>query len=452
MAEPGLGRLGRVRHFITTEIWTQKLHPGSWVGRGTRLLQLGVVIVEGFVRDQLLLRAAALTYITVLAIVPLLAIVLSVLKGLGVSEDLGSFVVDQIPAADSKTRASIIGVVKSVDIGGLGTLGGVVFIVMTVMSLRHLESTLNGIWGVPQTRSWSRRFSDYLAVMIVAPLLIAIAISLGTTLQAASVVTWLASAPVLSEFYHLGLREVPMLLAGISFTFLYWFFPNTRVWFSSALLGGAVAAVLFSLTQYGYVAFSIGVAKSNAVYGGFAAIPLLLVWIYVSWSIVLMGAEVLFAYQNLGHYRREVGDKEVGLAEREAVGIRLALYVGVAFRDSNPPFTAEILADRIEISVRTVISLLEQFREAGLVNEVTAAKGGKAFSLGRPAELITLADIIRTIRGLRRPMSGDPDAIAALSESVVVELEGARALVTTGRTLEDVLQGLAIVDEIPERA
>ena len=208
-------------------------------------------------------------------------------------------------------------------------------------------------------------------------------------------------------------------------------------------MGGVIAAVLFSLAQYSYVAFSIGAARSNAVYGGFAAIPLLLVWIYVSCAIVLMGAEVSFAYQNLGHYRREVGDKVVGLAERESVGVRIMLYIGVAFRDSNPPFTAEVLADRIEISVRTVISLLEQLVEAGLVREVTANRGGRAFSLGRPAELIPFGEVLLAIRGARRPMSGDPDAVADLSESFMVELEGGAKRVTAGRTLQDVIAGLA---------
>ena len=441
-----LGRFARMRRYIATELWTQKLRPGTWLSRGTQVLQLGVVIVDGFVRDQLLLRAAAMTYITVLAIVPLLAIILSILKGLGVSEDLGAFIVGQIPAVTPEARGQILGLVRSVDITGLGTLSAGIFVGMTVMSLRHLESTLNGIWGVSHPRSWSRRFSDYLAVMIVAPLMLAAAISLGTTLQAASVVNWLAALPVVTDFYQVGLRTVPVALAGISFTFLYWFFPNTKVRLSSACLGGVVAAVLFTLAQYSYVAFSIGAARSSAVYGGFAAIPLLLIWIYVSWAIVLMGAEVSFAYQNLGHYRREVGDKEVGIAEREAVGVRIMLYVGVAFRDSNPPFTAEILAERIEISVRTIIVLLEQLMQAGLVREMTAGSGGRAFSLGRPAELIGFVEVLRAVRGVRRPMSGDPDAIAGLSDRVITELEDGESLVIGGRTLENVLEGLATLD------
>ncbi len=122
------------------------------------------------------------------------------------------------------------------------------------------------------------------------------------------------------------------------------------------------------------------------------------------------------------------------------------LYVGVAFRDSNPPFTAEILAERIEISVRTIIVLLEQLMEAGLVREMTTGGGGRAFSLGRPAELIGFVEVLRALRGVRRPMSGDPDAIASLSERVITELEDGETLVIGGRTLEDVLEGLATLD------
>ena len=243
--EAELSRFARIRKYIATELWTRKLRPGTWLSRGTQLLQLGVVIVDGFIRDQLLLRAAAMTYITVLAIVPLLAIILSILKGLGVSEDLGAFIVGQIPAVTPESRGQILDLVRSVNITGLGTVSAGIFIGMTVMSLRHLESTLNGIWGVSHPRSWSRRFSDYMAVMIVAPLMLAAAISLGTTLQAASVVNWLAALPVITDFYQVGLRAVPVALAGVSFTFLYWFFPNTKVRITSACLGGVVAAVLF---------------------------------------------------------------------------------------------------------------------------------------------------------------------------------------------------------------
>jgi len=187
-----------------------------------------------------------------------------------------------------------------VDLGGLGTVGAGVFVITTILALRHLEVTLNDIWGVGQSRGWARRFADYLAVLIFGPFLMSAALSLGATIQTAPLFSQVSSIPVIHEIYALGLEWVPVGIVAVALSFLYWFFPNTRVKIVPAVLGGVIAAILFSATQYSYVAFSVGAAKYNALFGGFAVVPLLLIWIYASWSIVLLGAEISFACQNLG--------------------------------------------------------------------------------------------------------------------------------------------------------
>ena len=178
-------RIDRVRTFFEKELWARDLRPRSVATAFTRFLQFVMVIAENFVRDQLFLRAGALTYITVLAMIPGIAMVLSVLKGLGVSENLAQVIVSQLPAVTHESRQQMLDLIQGVDLGALGTVGAGVFVVTTVLALRHLEVTLNDIWGVGQSRGWARRFADYLAVLIFGPFLISAALSLGATLQAA---------------------------------------------------------------------------------------------------------------------------------------------------------------------------------------------------------------------------------------------------------------------------
>ena len=269
MDRPLGGIYARALRFFSADLWLRELRPGSIVDNGTRVLQFAVMVVEGFVRDQLLLRASALTYITVLSLIPILAITLNVLKALGVSENLAELAVDQIATGLPDARDRILELIQGADTGRLGTVGAVILVGTAVLTLRHLESVLNDIWGVRTRSGWARRFADYLFVLIVVPLLTAVALSLSTSLRSGSVVAWIETVPALQALYQLGLQRLPVLLLAIAFTFLYWFFPNTRVRFASAVLGGVVAALLFFLAQYFYVEFSVGAARYSVLFGKF---------------------------------------------------------------------------------------------------------------------------------------------------------------------------------------
>ena len=446
----------RALRFFSGDIWRRELKPGTWAASGMRVLQFAVMVVEGFFRDQLLLRASALTYISVLSVIPILAIALNVLKALGITENLAELAVNQIAAGLPETRERILELIQGADMGSLGTIGAVILVGTSVLALRHLESTLNDIWGVRQNRGWTRRFADYLAVMIVAPLLTAAALSLATSLRSSSVLTWIETIPFLQAFYHLGLQRLPALLAAIAFTFLYWFFPNTRVHFTSAALGGVVAAVLFFVTQHFYVEFSVSSARYSVVFGTFSQLPLLLFWLYLSWSVVLLGAEISFAHQNLGHYRREVRELPPGAAERESLGLRIALRVAQAFRDGNPAPASDDLSGDMDASVRTVNGLVEKLAEAGIVSEIDAADKERVFQLGRPAENIAITDVLTAIRGSRRPVeeSGKDVRHASARHSnpcdvavdrLLSSLDDAMIPVARERSLADLLADVPVV-------
>ena len=168
-----------------------------------------------------------------------------------------------------------------------------------MLAIGNVERALNAVWGVRETRPWVRRIPDYLAVLVVAPLVLGVAISLRATLESQGFLRWALQHPLFDAAYHTGLRQLPVLLLVIGFSFLYWFLPNTRVRWLSALLGGLAAGLLFSIAQQAYQDLSIGAARAGAVFGVLANGVLFLVWIYFSWSIVLFGAEVSYAHQTL---------------------------------------------------------------------------------------------------------------------------------------------------------
>lgn len=432
--------LDRARRFLLTDLWQLDLSPRTWTSSFARLLQFAVMIGESFVRDQLLLRASALTYVMALSLIPLFAVGLNLVHALGMGEGLAELAVHNLFAGSAEVKTQFLRLVEGVNVQGLGSLGAVTLIVTTVLTLRHVELTLNDIWGVQRSRSWMRRFTDYLAVMIVAPVSTGFAISMAATLQAEPLVQELLRIPVVAEVESAGMRSAPVFFFFFGVSFVYWFFPNTPVRIGSAALGGAVAAILFSGAQILYVDFSVGAAKYSALFGGFVGVPLLLIWMYISWAIVLFGAELSFAHQNLAHYRREARGDPPGAAERESLGLKIALRIAQAFRDRSGAVAAEALADEMDVSVRATRDLLHRLEKSGIVAESSADERDALYQLGAPADLIRVSDVLSAIRGSRRePGSGAADAQTAV---VLAQLDQVFEDAVGQRTLASLLENV----------
>jgi membrane protein len=248
--------------------------------------------------------------------------------------------------------------------------------------------------------------------------------------------------------YDTGLQQMPRIFMALAFGFVYWFLPNTGVRPLAALLGGVVAALLVDLTLGIYMGFGVGVARANALYGGLAQIPLLLVWIYFVCAIVLLGAEIAFAYQNLDLYRREVRGERAGPAEREAIGLRIALEIGRAFRDSRPPWTADDLADALRVPVRTVRDVLSSLQESKIVAPLDASEKENAFQLGRPAERIEVVDVLVALRGPREPATGEA-VVTQTVETLLAELAEGEAKAAAGQSLAQVLACIPPAEGVP---
>jgi len=443
-------QLAEVRSYLSEGLWRQELEPGTWAARGTRLLQFSIMVGEGFVRDQLLLRASALTYFTVLAIVPLLAIVSAVVSAIGVTENVVGPAIDKFTAVAPEVGKQMHEFVRNANFGALGSLGAATLFLTTVLGISNIERSLNHIWGVQQERPWSRRLPDYLAVLIVAPLLLGVGLSLATTIQSQWVVQKLLEYPIFELAYSLGLKQLPTLMLGGGFAFLYWFLPNTTVRPFAAILAGIVAAVGVTGALTIYVSFSVGVARADSLYGGFAQLPLFFVWVYLVWAIVLFGAEIAFAYQNLALYVREVRGEVAGPAEREAIGLRIALEIARSFRDARRPWTEDELSDRLSVPVRTVRGVVVPLQRSRIIASVDEADSrGTGWQLGRPAEAIQVVDVLAALRGQREPVAGDAEVTRAV-ESLLADIQTGEAKAAAGQSLADVLTGIPALPEPPQ--
>jgi membrane protein len=404
----------RARALIGEDLWNAEIEPRSAIARVRGFLQFAVMIGEGFVRDRLLLRASALSYFTILSLIPLVAVAVALVGSFGVSENLAQMIVEVIAAGSPEAQRKIVELIEGANFGGLGTLGAAALFLTTVLGISNVEKALNAIWGVRQQRSWVRRLPDYLAVLVVAPLMLGTALSLAGTLESQWLVQRLLALPAFSLLHALGLAYAPLIVLSLAFGFLFWFLPNTRVRVTSALLGGA-------------------------------ALPLLFVWIYIFCAIALFGAEVAFAHQNLELYRREVRGRRASPAQCEAIGLRLALEVARAFRDARSAWTAEALADSLRVPVRTVREVLFQLQAAGIIAPRGAVEEEGGFQLGRPAERIRVTDVLAALRGPRESIAGDA-TLAEAAERLLAEMEEGAAKGAAERTLAEVIPGAPASD------
>ncbi len=399
--------------------------------------QLAIVIGEGFVRDQLLLRAHSLTYLTVLSVVPLLALAGTLFALLGDPEELTRQILDLFTP---QVADQLLPYVNQLDFRGLGTFGGPLLVGTTILMLGSVERSLNAVWGVKKQRPWRRRIPDYLAVLLVAPLLLGVAIPMAGALESQWMVQKLLALPGFDVIYNLGLRQLPTLLFVLAFSFLYWFLPNTEVRPLSALLGGAVGGFLFTIAQQLYLGLNVGAAKYGAIFGALSWIALFMVWVYFCWAIVLFGAEVAYAHQTLARYRREVRGAQPGPAARESIGMAIALVCAQAFRDGAEPWTPDRLSDALDVPLRTVRDVVEVLERAGILSPC-GGEHAEAVQLGRPSDRVHVADVLAALRGPRPSRLALPE-IARQVEVALTSVDEAAGRVAEEHTLRDLLESL----------
>ena len=390
----------RQKEFWTREIWdATRLHPDKPSLReigylGARILY---IVVDGFRTERIRLRAAALTYMTLLSLVPALAVFFSLFTAFGglreIQGRLKLFVVDVLAVTErEQVLAYLDQFVSQVHAGSLGTIGVVVLFFTVISTLANIETAFNDIWGVTKGRSWIERFQVYWPLVTIAPVLLGVSLSVTASFQASDAFKALAATvPIVGWIARL----VPVVLTCVSFTLLYHFMPNTRVPIASAALGGLVAGLLWSVAQQLYAVYAANAISYSAIYGSLGVVPLFIIWLYVSWTVALLGATLTFAVQSAGTYEP---DREVSHREKEYAAARLMLAVAEHFHRVEGPIPVDKLLNEARISARLARQVLGALVQAGLLAETTTPDGlDTAYVPARPLRATTLADVVNVL-------------------------------------------------------
>jgi membrane protein len=420
---------------------TDLLHtdsPEEWrglKGRFFKLLQVLYSISTSFANHKGPLRAAALTYISVLSLVPFLAIAFSVLKGLGAQNALEPLL-QQIAGDSEETISRIIAYVNNTNMKSMGAIGLVMLILTVVSLMGNIEEAFNAVWGVRETRSFQRRFSDYLSVVVVGPVLLLAATSMTSSLQSQWVLQWLIQNTYLGGAILMLFRFLPYLSVWTAMVFLYIFIPNTRIRFASAVTGGVVAGTAWELAQWGYFHFQVGVAKYNAIYGTLAAVPVFLVWIYTSWLIVLFGLEIVFAHQHRGHCFSGNGAFSLTATSREELAVALLVQVNLHFQKGGIPPSAQFLADELNIPLRPLETVLDELRQLKFLVAISGSESG--WLPARDPSEVQVSEVLGALRGVSALQAATP--VLQLAEDVIRQgWDGSRACLE-GVTVRDLLK------------
>jgi membrane protein len=406
-ALPRRGPLARASRFLADDLWTVELSGLSAAMRGVyRAVRVSFLTAVGFFNDRCALRASSLAYVTVLSLVPLLALSFSVLKGLGFYEELVEarirpFLKTQFErGAPELYRAleQVLRFVQATDAKALGWIGLVILLYTLVRVLGAIEATFNEIFGALRARSLVRKLSDYLTIVVVAPILLGVALTASTLAQSSSAMRYLHEDLGLGRVVELLFKAVPLLVAWFAFTVFYLVIPNSKVGFRSALLGGVMAGSLWIGALWLHVVFQVGIARYNPIYSSFAALPIFLVWVQISWVVVLLGAELASSHQFEPSVTGLARTRLEAQSSRETAALRVAAQVAAHFQGGLPPLSTARAAALVGVQAGALEPLLSALRERGLL-ALADAGGEEVWLPGRDPAQVRIADVQDALRG-----------------------------------------------------
>jgi len=378
------------RHIIDTDISTLPVFARLL----TREYQVLIISLRNAIRNKYMLLSSSLTYWTLLAIVPFFALAFSILKGMGVQNRLEPFILSKVGINSKEVVAKIIQYVDNTNVQTLGTVGLLALIFTVLSLLSKIEKSFNLIWNVKKDRPLRRKFGDYLSIILVGPVFLLASISLTTTLHSSVIFQKIIGYGELPLSWLIGI--VPYIITWCTFIFLYAFIPNTKVRLLPAVKAGILSGTLWQLAQWGYIHFQVGVVKYNAVYGAMAQLPVLLVWIYISWSILLLGVQISATFQKMDLIQGEFLTDKVSFASQELLAIGLMTVITGNFHYNKDAWTLSMFAEYFNVPVELLNRVFLPFVEAGLLEK--GAGEDPVYIPKQLTENITLRQIVETLK------------------------------------------------------
>jgi membrane protein len=353
--------------------------PLSEISRGKTFVfkQLRIIIVaaKGFYNDKVQLRASALTFYSLLSIIPIVAIVFAIAKGFDVVDKIKILVQEKFPSQQENfkwllTEAETA--IKGTSGGYMAGIGIIIFFLAVMSLLNNIESSFNHIWQIRTSRPWHRKFTDYLTIMLIAPVFIILSSGINFFIST-KLPDYMMNAPILDFFkpvISFLVKFAPFLLSWVALTVLFIVMPNAKVKFVPALISGIIAGTILQGIQWLYIDLQFGITKLGYLYGSFAAVPLFIVWMQSSWIVVLLGAEISFANQNLARYELESEALHISNYQKRALMIMILHMIIRKFSMGEKPISASYIAANLRIPVRLARDILQDLNSVNIVSMI----------------------------------------------------------------------------------
>lgn len=398
------GKIGNTMQFLQTDIWRiriEDLHgPRRFLIRYLRIL---LVAYKEFIKDNCTQWASSLTYFSLLSIVPVFALAFAVAKGFNLQQHLEQLILEQLAGQEEVTTRLIMysrNLLENTKGEVLAGVGAIFLIWSVFRILETTEMSFNSIWEIEQSRSLGRKLSDYLSIMLIGPVLLIISSSAMVVLATRinEILDMLGILGVLSPVIKLLIRIIPIVLIWFLLTFMYVFIPNTKVKMGSGFIASVVAGTVFVIVQWIYITFQIGVAKYNAIYGSFAALPLFLFWLNTSWLIVLFGAEITDAHQHENLYLYDPDAKKVSRSFRRLLSLQVMHLLVKNFKEGGAPLNGLKISESLDIPQQIVREILQELSGCSLIIAIPEEhKEMKSYQPSRDIDFFTLSYVINAL-------------------------------------------------------
>ncbi len=397
----------KVHDFLRRDLWhldTEHLNRfRTWL---VYLLKLIYATIKGFTENELTLRAMSLVYTTLLSIVPLLAFSVSILKAFGVVENqlepfLNNFL-EPLGEKGTDITSQILEFINKINFGVLGVVGLLLLIYTSVSLIMKIEDSLNHIWNIKRGRNIIRRLSDYITILLIGPVLMFSAIGLTASFESNAIVQKVLSIEPLGMLVLLGAKLIPFIFVFLVFTFIYMVIPNTKVKFKSAFIAGAIAGIAWQTT--GWV-FAISVAKSTkyaAIYSSLAVLILFMIWLYVNWLILLIGAQIAYCHQNLDTLDLGRTIFKLSSKVKEKLVFVIMYLIGYNFYHDRDKWTFDDLVKELGLPQESVDRALSELQDKKLILET--GEDPSYYLPAKDLEVITLNEIINAARTNKETM------------------------------------------------
>lgn len=377
---------------------------GGIPGKLIRVLTIFYVAGRDFVADKCGVRSSALTFYSTLSLVPILALLFGIAKGFGFEDRLKRNIVesaDQNQEIFLKMFEFAENTLRNARGGVVAGIGVIILVYTLLRTISLVEDSFNDIWEVKKARTWVRKFTDYLSITLLAPFLLifssSVTVFVSSNVQ--EVAQKIGIESVVGPLLEFGLELTPYILIWILFLGVYMIMPNKKVNFSSGLFAAVVAGSLYQVVEWVYIGFQIGVSKYNAIYGSFAALPLFLIWVQTSWNIVLFGAELSYAFQNLDELLLEKKNKQPSPIQKLKLSLLVMKALVQHYSDKVPFISASQIAAEADIPLHKTHNILYDLEQCNLVVSTDDAEENHLYQPARDADQLNVSFVIESLIG-----------------------------------------------------